>query len=98
MFAAYAAARRRAADSGKVLWSGSGRALGAWFGLVLAIALLRWIGFALSFVLLTIFLLVGLERRPAPLAVVVGIALAAAFHLTFVIALGVSLPAGPWGF
>jgi putative tricarboxylic transport membrane protein len=97
MFTAYAAARGRA-DPGKSIWSDSARALGAWCGLALAIALFRWFGFALSLVLLTVFLLVALERRPAPLALVVGIALAAAFHLTFVIALGVSLPPGPWGF
>jgi putative tricarboxylic transport membrane protein len=89
---------RRRADRGVVIWSGSARALSGWVGLALAIALFRWLGFALSLVLLTIFLLVALDRRPMLLALVIGAALAAAFHSVFVIALGVSLPAGPWGF
>ena len=52
----------------------------------------------LSFVLLTVFLIVALDRRPALLALGVGICLAVAFHLVFVMALDVSLPAAPWGF
>jgi putative tricarboxylic transport membrane protein len=97
MVLSYASARRH---SGHVapLWSGSGRALGAWLGLAVAIALFRWIGFALGFVLLTIFLIVVLDRRPAVLGVVIGAGLALAFYLLFEIALGVSLPKGPWGF
>jgi hypothetical protein len=48
--------------------------------------------------LLTVFLIVALDRRPALLAVGVGVALALAFHLIFVVALSVSLPVAPWGF
>ena len=97
MVLSYASARRH---SGPVapLWSGSGRALGAWLGLAVAIALFRWIGFALSFVLLTIFLIVVLDRRPVVLAVGIGAGLALAFYIVFEFALGVSLPKGPWGF
>ena len=97
MVLSYASARRH---SGPVapLWSGSGRALGAWLGLAVAIALFRWIGFALSFVLLTIFLIVVLDRRPVVLAVGIGAGLALAFYVVFEFALGVSLPKGPWGF
>jgi putative tricarboxylic transport membrane protein len=97
MVLSYASARRH---SGHVapLWSGSGRALGAWIGLAVAIALFRWIGFALGFVLLTIFLIVVLDRRPVVLALGIGAGLALAFYLLFEIALGVSLPVGPWGF
>jgi putative tricarboxylic transport membrane protein len=97
MVLSYASARRH---SGPVapLWSGSGRALGAWLGLAVAIALFRWIGFALSFVLLTIFLIVVLDRRPFVLAVGIGAGLAVAFYIVFEFALGVSLPKGPWGF
>ena len=97
MVLSYASARRH---SGPVapLWSGSGRALGAWLGLAVAIALFRWIGFALSFVLLTIFLIVVLDRRPFVLAVGIGAGLALAFYIVFEFALGVSLPKGPWGF
>ncbi|HEV8720027.1 MAG TPA: tripartite tricarboxylate transporter TctB family protein [Candidatus Binatia bacterium] len=79
-------------------WKTSARALAGWLAMMIAIALLGRIGFALSFVILTMFLIVALDRRPARLAVAVGIGLAVAFHLIFVIALDVSLPVGPWGF
>lgn len=97
MVLSYSSARRHA-DHVVTIWSGSGRALGAWLGLALAIALFRWIGFALSFVLLTIFLIVVLDRRPVLSALGIGAGLALAFYLLFEVALGVSLPAGPWGF
>jgi len=96
MLSSQAAMRR--IRGGFTIWSGSGRALGGWVGFALAIALFRWIGFTVSLVLLTMFLLVALERRSLPQALVVGAILAAIFHLLFVIALGVALPAGPWGF
>jgi putative tricarboxylic transport membrane protein len=93
----YSSARRH---SGHIapLWSGSGRALGAWLGLAVVIALFRWIGFVLGFVSLTIFLIVVLDHRPVKLACAIGAGLALTFYLLFEIALGVSLPAGPWGF
>jgi hypothetical protein len=65
---------------------------------MLAIALLGRLGFALSFVLLTVFFIVALDRRPVLLAVGVGVGLAVAFQLIFVTALDVSLPTGFWGF
>ena len=74
------------------------RALAGWLALMVAMALFPWIGFGLSFVLLTVFLIVALDRRPALLAVGVGVALALTFHLIFVVALDVSLPVAPWGF
>ena len=97
MVLSYASARRHS-DPVAPLWSGSGRALGAWLGLAVAIALFRWIGFAAEFCLLTIFLIVVLDRRPALLAIGIGVGLALAFHIVFEFALGVSFPQGPWGF
>jgi putative tricarboxylic transport membrane protein len=79
-------------------WRATGRSLAGWLGLVVSIVLFPWLGFGLSFVLLTIFFIAGIDRRPLLLAAGVGIALAIAFHIIFVIALNVSLPAGPWGF
>ena len=79
-------------------WKGSGRALAGWCAMMVAIALLGSIGFSLSFVILAIFLIVALDRRPALLAVGVSIGLAAAFYLIFVVALDVSLPKAIWGF
>lgn len=97
MVLSYSSARRH---SGHIapLWSGSGRALGAWLGLAVVIALFRWIGFVLGFVSLTVFLIVVLDHRPVKLACAIGAGLALTFYLLFEIALGVSLPAGPWGF
>jgi hypothetical protein len=79
-------------------WRAAGRAVAGWFGLISSIALFPWIGFSLSFVILTVFLIVALDRRPALLALGVGTGLAVAFHLIFVVALDVSLPKAPWGF
>jgi putative tricarboxylic transport membrane protein len=81
-----------------ITWKTTGRALAGWLALMLAIALLGRLGFALSFVLLTIFFIVALDRRPVLLAVGVGVGLAVAFQLIFVTALDVSLPTGSWGF
>lgn len=85
---------RKQSDS----WKTAARSLTGWLGLMLAIALLGRVGFALSFVLLTVFFVAGLDRRPIPLALGVGIGLAVAFHLIFAVALDVSLPTGWLGF
>jgi putative tricarboxylic transport membrane protein len=79
-------------------WHGSRRALAGWLAMALSIFIYRWTGFAASFVLLTWFFIVVLADRPAFPALAIGIALALTFQLLFVVALGVSLPAGPWGF
>ena len=83
---------------GSESWKAAGRAVAGWIGLMASIRLCPWIGFSLSFVILTVFLIVALDRRPALLALGVGIGLAVAFHLIFVVALDVSLPKAPWGF
>ena len=65
---------------------------------MIAIALLGRLGFGITFVLLTLFLLIALDRRPPVLAILVGAGLALLFHLLFVVALDVLLPKGFWGF
>ena len=97
MFASFASSGNRAKIESQS-WKTSARALAGWLAMMVAIALLGRIGFALSFVILTMFLIVALDRRSATLAVAVGIGLAVAFHLIFVITLDVSLPVSPWGF
>lgn len=96
-FAAFLPSRSKAKGESQS-WKATGRALAGWFAMMIAIALLGRIGFGLSFVLLTMFLVVALDRRPVLLAFGVGVGLALAFHLIFVVALDVSLPAGSWGF
>jgi putative tricarboxylic transport membrane protein len=74
------------------------RSLGAWAAFVLAIALLSVVGFTLSLAVLTVYLVVVLDRRSFWVGLGVAVGLAFAFHLVFVVALGVSLPVGPLGF
>ena len=75
-----------------------GRALVGWSGLMLAIGLLHWLGFGLSIALLAAFLVLALERRSPWVAISVAFGLALGFHAIFALALGLSLPTGPWGF
>jgi hypothetical protein len=63
-----------------------------------AIAFLGRIGFVLSFIILTLFLVVVLDRRPILLALGVAVGLTVGFYVIFVIALDVSLPRAIWGF
>jgi putative tricarboxylic transport membrane protein len=79
-------------------WNSMVRPLAGWLAVMIAIALLGKIGFVLTFIMLTIFLVVALDRRPLSLAVGVAVGLAVAFHLVFVVALDVSLPKAVWGF
>ncbi|HWP34765.1 MAG TPA: tripartite tricarboxylate transporter TctB family protein [Thermodesulfobacteriota bacterium] len=77
---------------------GTGRALAAWAGIMAAIALMRPLGFVASFALLALFLLVVMSRRPLGPSLAATAVLAASFFALFRLALGLSLPAGPWGF
>jgi putative tricarboxylic transport membrane protein len=74
------------------------RALGGWLAVMGGIILLPRLGFSLSLALLTIFLVVVLDRRSAWTALTVAFGLALGFYVVFVLALGLSLPSGPWGF
>jgi putative tricarboxylic transport membrane protein len=74
------------------------RTLGGWLAVMASIILLPLLGFSLSLALLTIFLVVVLDRRSLWIALVVAIGLSLSFYVVFVFALGVSLPSGPWGF
>jgi len=74
------------------------RAIGGWLALMIAIALFPLIGFTMSLVLLTIFLIAVMERRSRYVAVLIALVLGVGFHLIFVTALGLSLPQSPLGF
>ena len=87
-----------AEETTKTSAPGMSRALSAWLMFVVAIALVSLIGFALSLALLTVFLILVLDGRSFRIAIGVALGLAVSFHLLFTVALGVSLPAGPWGF
>jgi putative tricarboxylic transport membrane protein len=79
-------------------WSGESRALSAWLALMSAILLSSILGFAVSLMLLAVFIIACLERRSLWSAVVVALGLGIGFHLVFVVLLGVSLPTSPLGF
>ena len=79
-------------------WSGAGRVLAGWAGLMIAIALLKPAGFVASFLLLTMYLVMVIFRRRFLPALILGVAASAGFWLLFVMLLKVQLPVGPWGF
>lgn len=82
----------------KAHWGGSGRVLTGWAGLMVCIALLEPAGFTVSFLLLTVFLVMGVFRRSLVAALAVGLGSAFGFWILFVKLLKVQLPTGPWGF
>jgi putative tricarboxylic transport membrane protein len=79
-------------------WSTETRALSAWLALMAAIVLSPIVGFAVSLMLLTIFIIAYMERRSLYSAVLVGLGLAIGFHVIFVVALGLPLPISSLGF
>jgi putative tricarboxylic transport membrane protein len=91
-------AKGAAPDGKPVNWREVGRALVTWAGFVGSVALLKPLGFIISFALFTLFVVAGLYRRPLPVAIVVAAGCAAAFYLVFPFALAVRLPVGILGF
>jgi putative tricarboxylic transport membrane protein len=79
-------------------WTAESRALSAWIALMATILLSPTLGFAVSLMLLTVFIIACLERRSLWSAVVVALGLGIGFHLIFVVLLGVSLPTSILGF
>jgi putative tricarboxylic transport membrane protein len=74
------------------------RALVGWFVLMGSIIFLPRLGFTLSLALLTIFLVIVLDRRSVWTALSIAFGLGLSFYVVFVLALGLPLPSGPWGF
>lgn len=81
-----------------VKWQEISRVLVVWGGFVACVALLKWLGFALSYGLFVLFMVAGMYRRPWPVAVSVAAGCSAGFYLVFAIALDVRLPTGVLGF
>jgi putative tricarboxylic transport membrane protein len=74
------------------------RSLSTWTAFALAAALLKPLGFLASFALLTFFIAAVVFRRPIIVAGTTALAAAAAFYVTFPLALNVALPTGILGF
>lgn len=91
--------RRRAGGDGEpVNWPEVRRALLAWAVLTASIALLKVLGFMVSFALLTFFVVSLMYRRPLAQGVAAGVLTAGGFYLIFPLALNVELPVGVFGF
>jgi putative tricarboxylic transport membrane protein len=73
-------------------WRGTGRALAAWAAIAVSVALLKLVGFALSFGALAFFIISVMYRRPPAVAALVALCAVAGFYLIFPLALGVALP------
>jgi hypothetical protein len=79
-------------------WSAETRAFSGWLALIGAILLFPFLGFTTCLVFLTLFFIGVMERQPLFGAIVVALGLGIAFHLIFIVGLGLSLPQGPLGF
>jgi putative tricarboxylic transport membrane protein len=79
-------------ENQKIEWRGAGRAFAAWGGFAVSVAVLKLVGFLVSFAVLTFFLVAVMYRRPLRVAALVAIGVAAGFYLIFPLALGVALP------
>jgi putative tricarboxylic transport membrane protein len=76
----------------RVEWAGTGRALAAWAALAVCVALMKVVGFLISFAALAFFLVLVMYGRSARAAALVAVGMAAGFYLVFPLALGVALP------
>jgi putative tricarboxylic transport membrane protein len=92
------AARNGNGSTEAIDWRGTGRALATWLAFALSVVLMNFVGFLITFALLTFFIVAVIFRRPLATAGIVAVASALAFHLIFPVALSVSLPTGPFGF
>jgi putative tricarboxylic transport membrane protein len=79
-------------------WQGVGRALITWAAFAICAALMGWLGFLISFALLTFFMIAFVFWQPPVTAGVVAVVAAAGFYLVFPFALSVALPIGVFGF
>jgi putative tricarboxylic transport membrane protein len=90
--------RARSGADTAIDWGGARRTLAAWFALVVCVALLKVLGFVLSYALFTFFIVAVMYGRPLKNAAVIAVSSAAGFYLIFPFALGVTLPVGVFGF
>jgi putative tricarboxylic transport membrane protein len=79
-------------------WQGIGRALVTWAAFAICAALMGWLGFLISFAILTFFMITVVFRQSAVTAGVAAVITSAAFYIVFPFALSVPLPTGVFGF
>ena len=81
-------------EHAQVAWQDVSRAIVAWVAFVACVALMPYLGFAISFALLTAFIVKVMCGEKLRTAIVVGIVGAAGFYAIFDWALDLSLPSG----
>lgn len=91
-------AKAAPADGAPINWREVTRVFVTWGGFVVCVALLKVLGFVLSFGLFTLFVVSGMYRRPVTSGLAVAVGCAAGFWLVFPLALNVRLPIGIFGF
>jgi len=69
-----------------------------WAAVMISIGLLKFVGFFISFTLLTLALVLLIDRRSLLTALTVALSSAVGFYVVFVWALDLPLPKSPWGF
>lgn len=79
-------------------WQGVGRALVTWAAFAICAFLMTWLGFLISFAILTFFMVAFVFRQPPVKAGIVAVGAALGFYLVFPLALSVALPIGVFGF
>ena len=77
-----------------VAWKDVGRAMAAWAAFVACVAAMPYLGFAISFALLTFFIVKVMCGERARTAILVAVIGAAGFYATFDWALDLTLPHG----
>ena len=88
----------RREGTGGVDWSGAGRALGTWALFAGSVAVMPWLGFVISFGLLTLILVRVQFAQSWRTALFTAVGLSVGFHILFPLLLDVPLPVGRLGF
>jgi putative tricarboxylic transport membrane protein len=89
---------RKADASGAIKWRSAWRALSTWAAFALSVALMGWLGFLLSFALLTLFLVTVVFGRSVLAAGATAVLAGLGFYLVFPLLLNLPLPTGVFGF
>src|SRR5688572_17410150 len=89
---------RKGSETEAIEWPAVGRALGAWLAFAVCAGLMGWLGFLVSFAILTIFVVAIVFRQSLVKALVIAVCASAGFYLVFPFALSVPLPTGVFGF
>jgi len=79
-------------ENQKIEWKGAGRAFATWGAFAVSVAVLKIVGFLISFAVLSFFIVAVMYRRPPAVAALVALGVAAGFYVVFPLALGVALP------